>query len=174
MNHSHSAATTAADAEESCLLGANYQLPILWVALFEPNDLTYVSVPCMNDDGDELIEKIPTLFAPSVKAKSAYAARRLSLTNALGTENAGPIAEWEDLLSSHITAPFLQVDLAELWMMYEDRTDLELDLREWLSGVENHSGNGWKSLCSQANLNDPEVQRYGIRGFPWQCEVQWS
>ncbi|MDP5240887.1 hypothetical protein Q9Q94_15200 [Uliginosibacterium sp. 31-16] len=174
MNHSQEAAIIAAASEESCLLGANYQAPILWVALFEPNDLTFVSVPCTNDNGDEVIEKIPTLFAPTAKAKNTYAARSVSLARALGTENACHISEWEAFLSSDLPASMLQIDLAELWMMYENQTDLELDLREWLSGVNNLSGHEWESLCSQANLNDSEVRRYGLRGFPWQSNVQWA
>ncbi|HQS59700.1 MAG: hypothetical protein B7Y56_02885 [Gallionellales bacterium 35-53-114] len=174
INHSQIAAIAAENSEESCLLGANYQVPILWIALFEPSDLTFVSVSCMNDNGDELIEKIPTLFAPTTKAKSTYAARSVALARSLGTENAHHISEWETFLSSNLPASMLQIDLAELWMMYENQTDLELDIREWLLGVKNPSGHEWENLCSQANLNDPEVRRYGLRGFPWQSKVQWT
>lgn len=174
MNHAYDVATTSADAEESCLLGANYQVPVLWIALFEPTDLMFMPVPCTNDKGDERIELIPTLFAPASKAKSTYAARRTSLARALGPESADPIAEWEELLSTHIPAASLQVDVGELWIMYENPTDCELDLRDWLTGVVNQSGVGWANLCSQAKLDDPEVKRYGLRGFPWHSEVKWA
>lgn len=174
MNHTRATATTASEAEENCLLGANYQIPILWVALFEPTDLTFVPVPCTNDNGDELIENIPTLFAPSKKAKNTYAIRRASLTEALGAENSLHIHEWEEFLSSQTPDSMLQADLIELWMMYENQSDFELDVRDWLDGVANPSGEAWKALCSQANLTDPATRRYGIRGFPWQSKMQWT
>ena len=174
MNHSNHAPTTAEASDDACLLGANYQVPILWVALFEPDDLTFVSVPCTNDNGDELIEEVPTLFATTEKAKSTYAKRITPLAKALGEESAVHIHEWEDFLSTELSAPILQLDLIELWMMYENQTDFELDIREWLSAIGNPSGREWNSLCSQAHLDDPEVRQYGIRGFPWQSKIKWA
>lgn len=173
MNHTHSTATTASASEEACLLGANNHVPILWVALFEPTDLTFVSVPCTNDNGDEFIEEIPTLFAATNKAKIIYSARRALLARALGKENACHFTEWDEFLTTQLTAPMLQLDLGELWMMYENQSDFELDIRDWLSGVSNPTGHGWEKLCSQAYLEDAEVRRYGIRGFPWQSTVPW-
>ena len=174
MNHIHSTAITAEASEEACLLGANYQLPILWVALFEAADLSFVSVPCTNDVGDEFVENIPTLFAPTAKALESYAKRRASLATALGIENAGHIAEWEEFLSSHLTAPMVQLDLGELWMMYENHRDFELDVRDYLSGVDDPTGSEWGILCSQAKLDDTEIRRYGVRGFPWHSTIQWA
>ena len=57
MAHSSECATTAELAEDACLLGANYQVPILWIALFDSSDLAYVDVPCTDSEGRELIER---------------------------------------------------------------------------------------------------------------------
>ena len=115
MNHTYGAATTSSNAEESCLLGANYQVPVLWIALFELTDLMFMPVPCTNDNGDERIELIPTLFAPAIKAKSTYAARRVSLARALGPESADSIAAWDEFLSTHILAESLQLQSPLGW-----------------------------------------------------------
>lgn len=174
MNHSLCTAILAGEAEENCALGANYQVPILWIALFEPDDLTFVDVPFTNDDGDESIEKIPCLFTETSKAKKTYAGRRDWLVHALGVENSNTLEEWDTFLLAAVDKPRIQLDFVELWMMYDNGKDLELDLRDWLEGLKNQSGIGWDGLCNQANLNDPEVRRFGIRGFPWEATLPWA
>jgi hypothetical protein len=174
MNHAVGAPTIAGEAEEACLLGANYQIPILWMAMFDSDDFTVVDVPFTNDDGEESVEKIPTLFAATGKAMKTYARRRSWLVDVLGVENVNTIAEWDAFLSTGVHEPTLQLDLIELWIMYDNAGDLELDVRDWLAGVSNQSKGGWDSLCSQANLDDPEVRQYGIRGFPWGATLPWA
>ena len=174
MNHESGAPRTAAEIENTCLLGANYQLPILWLALFDQDDLTTVPVACTNGAGDQIIENIPTLFTSTAKAKATYASRRTALVQALGAECVPYIAEWESFISSNISAPSVQVDLVELWMMYDNPPDFAVDIREWLSGVSASVGAQWNSLCSQASFGDAAVRRYGIRGFPWQAKLAWS
>jgi hypothetical protein len=174
MAHSSEFPTTAELAEEACLLGANYQVPILWIALFENSDLTYVDVPCTDSEGKDVLEKIPTLFTSYAKARATYATRRAGLENALGPANSNALSEWEEFLSSQVQELALQLDLIELWMMYDDPADLSLDIREWLEGVSSRSGHGWQNLCSQAHLEDSEVSKYGLRGFPWNAKLAWA
>jgi len=174
MNHEHREPLTAAQAESACLLGANYQIPVLWVALFRAADLTTMPVSCTADSGEEVIESVPTLFTTSEKARATYTTRSSALVKALGAENSSFIQEWESFLASEVRAPFLQLDLGELWMMYDPRSDLEVDLRDWLEAVDTRSGREWNSLSSQANLGREEVRRYGIRGFPWAAKLTWS
>jgi len=174
MAHCNEHATTADVMEDAFLLAANYQVPILWLALFDGSDLRYVDVPCTDSQGNDVLEKIPTLFASFEKASTTYAVRRTGLANALGAANAKVLHEWDGFLSSTIQASKLQLDLVELWMMYDDPADVILDVQNWIEGVTCQSGHGWQSLCSQAHLDDPEVSRYGLRGFPWNTKIAWS
>jgi hypothetical protein len=174
MAHSNECATTAELAEDACLLGANYQVPILWIALFDSSDLTYVDVPCTDSEGKDVLEKIPTLFTSYAKARAIYDARRAGLEKALAPAHHRALREWEEFLSMQIHGPVLQLDLIELWMMYDGPADLALDIQDWLKGVSSQSGQEWKNLCSQANLEDPEVSKYGLRGFPWNAKVAWA
>lgn len=68
MNHHQSEPALAAELEEACLLAASYQLPILWLALFDSDDLTNVLVHCENDAGEEVSELVLTCFASTEKA----------------------------------------------------------------------------------------------------------
>ena len=129
LNHHSVAAKVAAEIEDRCLLGANYQLPILWVALFDKSDLTTVGVPCTNDAGDELIEHVPTLLTSVGNAKSNYAFRRAALVQTMGDESLPFIKEWDAFVNSDLSAPYVQVDLVELWMMYDNPEDLSCDVR---------------------------------------------
>jgi hypothetical protein len=174
MNHTHSRPQAAAEVSSACLLGANYQIPILWLALFRSDDLVLAPVPCTSDAGEETMENIPTLFAATAEARANYGARIPALAKALGEECGSHIAEWETFLASGLTAPSVQLYLAELWMMYDDQSDFDRDVRAWLGAVEAPSGPQWESLCSQANLSDAEGRRYGLRGFPWRAELAWS
>jgi hypothetical protein len=47
-------------------------------------------------------------------------------------------------------------------------------VRDYLSGVNDPAVREWGILCSQAKLDDPEVRRYGIRGFPWHSTIKWA
>jgi hypothetical protein len=156
------------------LLGANYQVPILWIALFDSSDLTYVDVPCTDSEGKDVLEKIPTLLTSYAKARAIYDARRAGLEKALAPAYHRALREWEEFLSMQIHGPVLQLDLIELWMMYDDPADLTFDIQDWLKGVSSQSGQEWQKLCSQANLEDPEVSKYGLRGFPWNAKVAWA
>ncbi|HEX8602340.1 MAG TPA: hypothetical protein VF774_06825 [Pseudoduganella sp.] len=174
MAHSNERATTAGVAEDTCLLAANHQVPILWLALFDDSDLTFVDVPCTDEEGNEVLERIPTFFTSLEKASATYGSRRTNLAAALGAASANVLREWEEFLSSAILQSRLQIDLIELLMMYDDPADFLLDVRDWSDGVACQSGHGWQSLCSQAHLDDPEVSRYGLRGFPWNANIRWS
>jgi hypothetical protein len=174
MAHSSERAKTAELAEDACLLGANYQVPILWIALFDSSDLTYVDVPCTDSEGKDVLEKIPTLFTSYAKARAIYATRRAGLKNALAPAHHRALSEWDEFLALKIHESVLQLDLIELWMMYDDPADLALDVQDWLKGVSSQSGHGWQNLCSQANLEDPEVSKYGLRGFPWNAKLAWT
>jgi hypothetical protein len=174
LNHDSDVPVVAAEIEGRCLLAANYQLPILWVALFDKGDLTTVGVPCTNYAGDEVVEKIPTLFTSAEKAKSNYASRRATLIQSMGDESIPFIKEWDAFANTNLSAPYAQVDLVELWMMYDNPADLSSDVSEWLTAVASPFGTSWDNLCFQACFTDPDVRRYGIRGFPWQAELAWA
>ena len=173
MNHALNQPTAAGETEDACMLGANYQLPILWLAMFDINDLHTVAVPCINDNGDKFDAQVPTLMSSVEKTAHTYGARCSALTAKLGVENALYLSEWSEFLATGLTAPTLQLDLIELWMMYENPADFDLDLRSWIVGIDNFAHPGWANLCEQANLGDKSVSRYGIRGYPWGVNLDW-
>lgn len=174
MAHSSESPLTAGAAEDACLLGSNYLVPILWVAQFDDADLTLLHVPCTDAEGNEVVERVPTLFTSHAKAQATYAARRRGLAKALGPAHADAMAEWEAFLSSAVQASHVQVDLTELWMMYDDPMAFGADVQSWLTGVARQAGDGWHFLCGQACLDDLKVRKYGLRGFPWSADLAWD
>lgn len=170
MFHSHDRPTTAELAEDACLLAANYLVPVLWIALFDSSDLTYVDVLCTDAEDKDVLESIPTLFTSYAKAHATYAARQAGLAAALGTEHASVLSEWEKFLYSQGQESNLQLDLIELWMLYGDASAVSSEVQEWLEGMRYQSGHGWRKLCDQASLDDPRVSKYGLRGYAWNTE----
>ncbi|EGH11940.1 MULTISPECIES: hypothetical protein [Pseudomonas syringae group] len=174
MNHHQSEPALAAELEEACLLAASYQLPILWLALFDSDDLTNVLVHCENDAGEEVSELVLTCFASTEKALKTYSSRRQNLQVALGVDSAVSLSEWDAFMTSQLQAPVVQIDLTELWMMYGDAYALDSQFSEWLTGLDDTTSAAWASFCEQANLSDADTCRYGVRGYPWNATLEWQ
>ncbi|MDU8360089.1 hypothetical protein [Pseudomonas syringae group sp. J309-1] len=174
MNHSQSEPALAAELEDACLLAASYQLPILWLALFDSDDLVNVLVHCENDAGELDSELILTCFASTEKALKTYSSRRQDLQAALGADSATSVAEWEAFIASELHGSTVQIDLTELWMMYGDADALDAQVSEWLAGLDDTTSGAWISFCHQANLDDADTRRYGVRGYPWNAKPGWQ
>lgn len=173
MNHNQAGPVIGAELQEACLLAASYQLPILWLGLFDADDLVNVAVPCENEEGEAISEQVLTCFAPLEKARATYASRRERLHEALGPEHAPAVAEWDEFVAS-LSGSAVQIDLVELWMLYGDTAALDEQIREWLAGLDDTASAQWASICDQANLDDADVRRYGVRGYPWNVEIAWQ
>lgn len=174
MNHNQSEPALAADLEDACLLAASYQLPILWLALFDSDDLVNVLVHCENDAGEQVSELVLTCFASTGKALKTYNSRKQSLHAVLGADSATSLSEWEAFIASQLQASAVQIDLTELWMMYGDADALDSQISEWLTGLDDTTSAAWISFCEQANLNDADTRRYGVRGYPWNAQLVWQ
>lgn len=173
MNHDENTPATIDESERFCLLESKYQVPILWMAMFDRDDLTTIAIPHEDQDGKESIEQIPTLLAPTDKALKTYEKRRKNLHAALKPEWKQYLMEWESFLSNHLSCSHIQVDLSELCDMYDSFALFEQQLRIWLSGIEKVSGPNWDSLCAQTQLND-ETVCYAIRGYAYGIELEWK
>lgn len=173
MNHNQAEAAIGAELQEACLLAASYQLPILWLALFDADDLVNVAVPCENEEGEAISEQVLTCFASLEKARATYGARRERLQKALGSDHAPAAAEWDEFVA-RLSGSAVQIDLIELWMLYGDNAALDEQIREWLAGLDDTASTQWASFCDQANLDDVDVRRNGVRGYPWNVEIAWQ
>jgi hypothetical protein len=80
--------------------------------------------------------------------------------------------EWETLLAL-LSRRFVQLDLAEIWMMFVP-AEFDVAIRGYLAGLDGTDDEGWKELVDQAALNDPDVARYGLRGYQWDAPVPWE
>lgn len=174
MNHSQSEPALAAELGDACLLAASYQLPILWLALFDSDDLVNVLVHFENDAGEQVSELVLTCFANTGKALKTYNSRKQTLQAVLGEENADSLAEWEAFMTNQLQASAVQIDLTELWMMYGDADALDAQVSEWLTGLDDTMSAEWMSFCHQANLNETDTRRYGVRGYPWNAQLVWQ
>lgn len=173
MNHNQSEPALAAELEDACLLAASDQLPILWLALFDSDDLVNALVHCENDAGEQDSELVLTCFASTGKALKTYRSRQQSLEAALGADHATSLAEWEEFIASQLQASAVQIDLTAFWMMHGDADALDAQVSEWLTGLDDTTSDAWISFCKQANLNDTDTCCYGVRGYPWNAKPGW-
>jgi hypothetical protein len=107
--------------------------------------------------------------------------RRTTLRAKIPADLHSHIDEWEALLAS-VNQPYIQIDLAEIWMMFmpdEFNQRIRRDLRAFEQG-----GDLWRDVCAQAGVEmnlrsgetsfDPDVARYGLRGYQWDVPVPWK
>lgn len=179
MTHDSAKPLTASDASDAILAAASYQVPLLWLALFSTDNITSVDMPLEDVEGHESIGAVPTLLCPTSESKERYASLKPRLLNTVPAPLHPHIAEWETLLSE-ASGNFLQVDVAEIWMMFEEG-EFETYLRSWIDGIAMCAGDGWSDALGQANLPpsadgefDVDVARFGLRGYRWHRRVPWT
>jgi hypothetical protein len=55
-----------------------------------------------------------------------------------------------------------------------DPGEFDTALQNWLGAFSSETHAGWEELSLQACLEQPEVARYGIRGYQWTAELAWK
>jgi hypothetical protein len=170
MVHDGPEPVRAVENGDGVLLEANYQVPLLWLALFTPADIQRISLP-LDEYGDgEIPETIPTMFAKTEDALRRYAGRKGALREALDAQHHEAMDEWERFLAAHLTKAYVQVDVEDFFGATDD---FDSELLEWMDGVEQLEGGGWDSLCEMICIDDAEVAHYGMRGSSSQLELGW-
>jgi hypothetical protein len=160
------------DGEQAIVAAASNQLPVLWLCLFQPADLMTVDMPLEDIEGHQSVGPVPTLFANLKSARASWRDREPSIRGVLPAELHRHVDEWERLLGG-LPGQFVQIDLAELWMM-DDPDAFEESLKSYLAGLDGTSPDGRRELLDQGCLDDPEVARYGLRGYQWDRPVPWE
>jgi hypothetical protein len=173
INHSESKPILLGSDHGSWLLAANVQLPILWLALFEEHNIQSVQVPFSNEEGQEDVQDVPTLFAETQEARERYESRKEHLAAVINPQFEPYIVEWDTFLATCIPQPFVQIEFTELWMMEQPEYFME-DVRNYLHAVAEPRAPEWAGLSAQACLSDPDVALYGLRGFPCEAELDWE
>ena len=173
INHAENAPVSLDNQRGHWLLAASYQIPVLWLAMFSDADLTTVKTRLQTADGQEFTEDLPTLASPAQEAVRRYQSRRSLLHRKIPQNYSKHVDEWETFLASHLGLPVLQLEISELRMMSEP-AEFDAALRNWLGAFSSEAHPGWEELCLQACLEDPEVARYGIRGYQWNVELNWK
>ena len=180
MAHGSPVPLTAAEHEEAILAAASNQIPLLWLSLFSEADLKMVDMALEDAEGNESRGPVPTLHAATPDAVVRYQGRSARLQAALPAALLIHMKEWELLLSS-VTTSFVQIDLAEIWMM-DTPEESERAFRSHVRAFE-EGGEAWAEACGQACLDvlpghaisfDPAVVRYGLRGYQWDRPVPWE
>jgi len=155
----------------SKLIGANYQVPILWLALFTQEDIQHISLP-LDEWGDGVTPVImPTLIARTSDALRKYAERRDRLRAKL-PEQAEYFDEWEAFIGTYLKSEFVQLDFEDFFDSGFD--DFDSSLRGWLDGIERLEGSGWDDLRDYATLQDPDSWNVDMRGFAWDADPDWE
>ena len=151
-------------------LGANYQVPILWLTLFSAADFQHISLPPSESEDGESPELIPTLFAKTSDALRNYARHKDAIRKALA-DHIEQIDEWESFIAAHLTTEFVQIDFEDFYGVLDD---FDAELSSWMDGLGRLEGSGWESLCEQACLHDRQTARLGMRGFPLGLDNGWE
>jgi hypothetical protein len=181
MAHRSSVPLTAAQSVDSILAAASYGIPILWLSLFAEADLESVEMALEDSDGQESMGLVPTLHTTVDGARSRYAARVVTLRKRIPGALHRHIEEWEALLAS-VRNGFVQIDLAEIWMMFAP-AEFDVEVRNYLRAFD-EAGEFWGDVCSQAGLQteqgaiamsfDRETSRDSLRGYAWESPVPWK
>ena len=173
INHGEDAPVSLDNQKGKWLLAANYQLPVLWLAMFSEADLKVVSTRMQDAQGNQVIEQMPTLVAAVPEATRRYEERCAVLAAAISDSCRPQVEEWAAFIATQLTLPFVQLEMTELRIMEEPHA-FDNGLREYLSVFASATDPAWDALRSQANLEDPQVARYGLRGYPWDSELKWK
>jgi len=158
----------------SIALAASYSMPVFWISAFSLDCVKSISVPVVNDRGDESSAKVPTLHSDISTAVMRSEAKREFLLNYLPSALLPQYQEWLTLLKN-ATKRYLQMDIAELWMMAEPQ-EFEKTLNKCLNAFDRRHAAEVDLLFCQANL-DLDGQRkikyydktdvYGLIGYKW-------
>jgi hypothetical protein len=148
------------------LAEANYQIPILWLALFTEANITTVT---------KMEPPEPTLFTSRQDALATYERRKGALRKKLGAARASSVDDWERMLASEFAqGAYFQIEFSELYYMYNEG-EFQPDLLSWLKGLEELTGPGWESLCAQAEIDNPTADtKLGIRGWTPHEALGWK
>ncbi len=172
VNHAESEPVTLENPKGEWHLGANYQLPVLWLSLFTVDNLTDADVTVEDDEGNESTAKV-SCFMSSVKtAKETYHSRKQRIAQILPESCHQYIEEWEAYLDQKFSGPNIQIEMSELWMMFEP-DEFRPFLQRLQEAFESDLHEDWEELLNQANVQDSDVAKYGIRGYDWDCEMGW-
>jgi hypothetical protein len=174
INHAEKAPVSLDNQRGNWLLAASYQIPVLWLAMFSDADLTTVKTRVLKADGVEVTEDLPTLASSTQEAIGRYQSRRSLLQRKIAPSYTQHMDEWESFMASDLRLPVLQLEFSELGMMWSDAAEFDAALRNWLGAFSSEDHPGWEELCLQACLEQPEVARYGIRGYPWNGGPDWK
>ncbi len=174
INHAEKAPVSLDNQRGNWLLAASYQIPVLWLAMFSDADLATARTRVRKADGREVTEDLPTLASSTHEAMGRYQSRRSLLMRKIARDYAQHIGEWERFMASDLGLPVLQLEFTELRMMWSDAVEFDAALRNWLGAFSSEDHPGWEEFSLQACLEEPEVARYGIRGYPWNGGPDWK
>jgi hypothetical protein len=174
VNHAEKAPASLDNQRGKWLLAASYQVPVLWLAMFSAANLTTAKTRILKEDGGELTQDLPTLVSSTQAAIGLYQSRRSLLQRKIAPDCTEHIDEWEGFIASELRLPVLQLEFSELRMMYCEAAEFDAALHNWLGAFSSEDHPGWEEFCLQACLEQPEVARYGIRGYPWNGGPDWK
>ena len=104
------------------LLEARYCIPLLWLALFQLNDM-------------HVHDGAPLLRTSTEEAMANWDSRKPGLTRFLGEPSQEIIAAWGAFIGSQ-NAPMLLLNTYELWLMDEQPGQLAIAIREYFSDLD--------------------------------------
>jgi len=180
----HDESSPVADAEErECtVLAASNQIPLLWLSVFDSTSIHRVSRTVEGEDGEKQSVLVPNLHAALPEALARFMARQEYVQANLPPELRVHVAEWESLLRG-AQQRYCQLEPLEVWCM-EAPEVFEADLSVALAAFADRSLDGWIHLLTDAGFQatqdktsyryDPEVVRFGLRGYQWSGVVPWD
>jgi hypothetical protein len=110
------------DLDAVSLLEAKYCIPLLWLALFRPNDV-------------RLHHNAPVLLASKEEAISTWATRKEGICRFLGAPSQEIVAGWEEFIHFQSASIFL-LDTRELWLMEDEEGQFTIELGAYFSDFD--------------------------------------
>ncbi|MEJ7806048.1 MAG: hypothetical protein WKG03_09050 [Telluria sp.] len=104
------------------LLEARYCIPLLWLALFQENDM-------------HVHDGAPLLLTRREEAMANWESRKAGLARFLGEPSQEIIAAWESFIRCQ-SAPMFLLNTYELWLMDEQPGQLATDVRVYFSDLD--------------------------------------
>lgn len=172
VNHEEASPVTSEEPKGQWHLAASYQLPVMWLSLFDMSTVTEAEITVEDCDGNETKAKIPTFIATVDDAKELCARRRQRISAMLPESCQPYLADWQSYLDSKLTLANVQLEMSEIWMMFDEGEFLP-HLQELQKAFDSDSRDDWDALLAQADVQDEDVARFGVRGYEWDCEIGW-
>lgn len=159
--------------EQNAVLAANYQIPILWLCMFDPSNIRPTETPLEDFDGNPSTALIPQMSVTKQRALEKCESRRKLVITMLPQALHHHFEEWITFLSAQ-PQPFLHLDVSEIWCMF-DAGEFDGYLERLLKACESNNLADWIEILEQANIDPPgpaqkfnaEVARFGLRGYGW-------